>query len=261
MSKTLLKAFALVTLLAISVAFTGCAPAVQPLPSGFETPTSAARPTPVPIEDEPTAVILFTPTPAPTAVPNNGMVRFGEWPDNRVQLADAIVAYITVHGFNYVVEFVSLQQSTAHDALLKGDVDILTHFDRAAAADWYNENTRNGAIVDLGSIYESQPDIRIVVSAKFKDRAPDLVEFASRVKPGDVVFAELAAGISTGRIGITPVVAALTFFKNNDPLWPAWVPANVEEGVRLAISKGVNSFQRCIVLPNGRCAQNRPIGS
>jgi len=152
-----------------------------------------------------------------------------------------------------VVEFVALEAEAAPAALSRGDVDLLTHFDRSTAAAWYEEQTKSGTIVDLGSIYESEPDIRIIATAAFKERAPELALFAGKVKPGNESFANLAGGISEGRTGISPIVAALTVLKGQNELWSAWVPEEVATAARLRIAGGVVNFRPCTMRPNGRC--------
>jgi len=63
---------------AAAVGITAYSPEIEPLPSGFQTATpSPTRTRVIEIEDGPTAIPLLSPTPAATAVPTNGTVKFG----------------------------------------------------------------------------------------------------------------------------------------------------------------------------------------
>ena len=170
-------------------------------------------------------------------------------------LANAIAAYITVHGFQYTVEIVTVPQADAPAALLKGDIDLMLVFDRESGKGWYDEQIYAGNIFDLGSLYTDSPDLRIVGATSLRQRAADLVAFYGKVKPGDEAFDSQAAAISMSRTGTNALVAALTFFKNNSALWPEWMPAEVSGRVNTAIADKKTSLRTrdCIPGENNYC--------
>ncbi|MBM3934291.1 MAG: hypothetical protein FJ319_08325 [SAR202 cluster bacterium] len=204
-------------------------------------------------------------TPTPTAAPDatarptqtlpwfdhegKDIMRIGEWPDKPVQLANAMTGYIMVHGFDYNVEIIPVEQEEAGKTLLNGEIHVITMFDREASREWYDEKIKAGKIIDLGAIYESKPDVRIISEPTMKERAAELVTFYGKVKPGDEAFDAQAAGISTGRIGINPVVAAITYFKNNSTVWQPWVPSEIASRVSTAITDGKASLRNRACIP------------
>jgi len=183
-----------------------------------------------------------------------GIIRFAEWSDKPARLAASMMAYVVVHGFDYNVEVIALEQESAPEALLKGDVDVIAMLNRVAEKDWYDAQIAAGTILDMGPVYESRPDLRIVGSASLRLRAPELITFFGPVKPGEAQFEEQAALISSGRVGVTPIVASITYFKNNTAVWHTWMPAEVSANMDRAISTGKNTLR------NRACPPHDPFG-
>ncbi|MBM3935370.1 MAG: hypothetical protein FJ319_13945 [SAR202 cluster bacterium] len=212
----------------------------------------------------PTPTALAGATVAPTAVPpwmeeqGRGLVRIAEWPDRDVQLANALSGYAMVHGYGYSVEIVPLDEAAANEALLRGEVDVVAMLDRAGAEEWYSQGLASGVIVDLGAMRDADPGLRVVATAKLQARAADLADFFGRVSVNATAFDGAAAAISEGRTGVSPVVAALIYYKDPASGWQAWMPAEVADAVSAAIADGQSSLKNRGCIPTVSCGAPKP---
>ncbi len=176
-------------------------------------------------------------------VPIKGVIRLGNSKDSKsVQLENAIAGYIIVYGYEYKAELLEMSAEDQQAALPAGDLDILLEVSRTESADWYKRNTESGAMIDVGSLFETKPDLRIGIHPDLDARAPEVTAFLEKMTPGDERISNLASLISEGRAGVNPVAAALSFLKNHEETWTQWVPSEVADRVRAAIKAGKTSL-------------------
>ena len=107
-----------------------------------------------------------------------------------------------------------------------------------------------GALIDLGSL-SGDENLRLVVHGGLDDRAPELVEFLTAAKTAAAEIETRSAPITSGRIGVTPIVAAIKYLKEQEAEWTAWVPASIAEKVQAAISGGKTSLTNRKCIPSG----------
>ncbi len=186
-------------------------------------------------------------TPHPDDLLAIGTVRMATWDDKTINLENMLAGYIIAHGFSYEVELAETPRDGYHDALSTGQVDVVLEMPRTAAPEWYRQQTRSGAVIDVGSLLGPDSDVRIGVHSGLKERAPDVVAFLEKLSLGKEQLAELAARITGGFVAIKPNVAALMYLKSNRDDWSQWVPPSVAANVDSAIERGKASLRR------GRC--------
>ena len=245
------------------VALSACAPEQEdPLVFGARATAQAATPTPTPLPDEPTA------TPIPAEVmeqvaqersdtyldalyePTEGLVRMGIWDDKRIQLDNHLVGYVIVYGYDYGVEMVETTMEEYPGLLETGELDIVLQTS-PELGDWLAGRAEDGAVIDVGTIFEGKDGARIVVHGRLMERAPEIVDFLGAITANDEVFDSAAARITGGRLGINPNVASLIVLKNNEDLWTEWIPAEVVEKVKAAIESGKTDLQNRKCIPTG----------
>ena len=204
---------------------------------------------------------VFTPQPTDTTASEvtaadeaeqgvlTGPIKLVQWDDNTVKLENAIAGYIMVHGFGYTVELLEMSDTGYQESLPKGDIDMVMEM----APDWYPKHVQSGSVVDAGTFYQANPDIRIGVHSSVSNRAPELVEFLGKISQGDELLADLAGRITGGRVGINANTAALIFLKNHESVWSQWVTEPVVENVQTAIEAGKASLldRPCVPLGKG----------
>lgn len=245
------------------VALSACAPEQEdPLVFGARATAQAATPTPTPLPDEPTA------TPIPAEVmeqvaqersdtyldalyePTEGLVRMGIWDDKRIQLDNHLVGYVIVYGYDYGVEMVETTMEEYPGLLETGELDIVLQTS-PELGDWLAGRSDDGAVIDVGTMFEGKDGARIVVHGRLMERAPEIVDFLGAITANDEVFDSASARITGGRLGINPNVASLIVLKNNEDLWTEWIPAEVVEKVRAAIESGKTDLQNRKCIPTG----------
>ena len=245
------------------IALSACAPEQEdPLVFGARATAQAATPTPTPLPDEPTA------TPIPAEVmeqvaqersdtyldalyePTEGLVRMGIWDDKRIQLDNHLIGYVIVYGYDYGVEMVETTVEEYPGLLETGELDIVLQTS-PELGDWLAERSEDGAVIDVGTTFETTDGARIVVHGRLKERAPEIVDFLGAFTANDEVFDSAAARITGGRLGINPNVASLIVLKNNEDLWTEWIPAEVVEKVKAAIESGKSDLQNRKCIPTG----------
>ncbi len=166
-------------------------------------------------------------------------IRIAQWFENRVRVANAIAAYIMVYGYDYAVDLVETGPDEYQADLREGEIDVVLEMP---------EQRRGGSrgrwpIVDVGTIFESTPEIRVGVNRSLTETAPGVVEFLGKMRPGDQRLAGLAAQVTPGRTGISPTVAAVVFLRNHRAVWEQWLPDPVAERVGIAVSAGKMSLK------------------
>lgn len=76
-------------------------------------------------------------------------------------------------------------------------------------------------------------EVAVAVVSKFKDQAPAVAEFLSKMQvPNDQISTVLAWGDDNGA---TPEEVAVHFLKEHEAIWSAWVPAEVAEKVKASL--------------------------
>lgn len=223
-----------------------CADREDPIlaPRELATPTFApTRPTPTPtsvVKGEQASRDIF-------GFEYKDKVKIAQWDDKKVQLVNFIVGYPLVQGYVYEVELVDFTDGDYHAALKSGEVDVVLALSQTAARDWYENVTGSGEVVDVGSLFGDDSDLRIVVSARFKERLPDIVELLSAMTPGEEVISDLASRITGGRVGLKPSVAGLMYFKRNEDAWTRWMSSEATTGIKTAIEDGrTGLYRKCL---------------
>ncbi len=178
-------------------------------------------------------------------------VKFAEWDDEGLEFENFIVGYIVVQG--YIVDYdpVATSADGYHAALESGEVEVVLEMSRSSSPEWYKRVTESGAVLDVGSLFGDDSDLRIGVHAGLKERAPAIVELLGKMTPGQEKLDGLKARISGGRLGVTPSVAALTFLKRHEDEWTQWMPQDAVDGVKGAIAENKTSlYWKCLpVIP------------
>ncbi|MCY4529504.1 MAG: hypothetical protein OXD46_10815 [Chloroflexi bacterium] len=182
--------------------------------------------------------------------PTEGLVRMGIWDDKRVQLDSHLAGYIIVYGYDYGIEMVETTAEEYPGFLETGELDIVLQVS-PDLSDWLAEKSKDGAVLDVGTMVEETPGARVVVHGRLSERAPQIVDFLKSITADDEVFDSAAARITGGRLGINPNVAGLIVLKNNEELWTQWVPTEVEEKVKAAIESGKSDLQNRKCVPTG----------
>ena len=178
-------------------------------------------------------------------------VKIAEWDDNTVRLANFIVGYPLVQGYVYRVELVEIPNGDYHAALESGEVDVVVALSRTESANWYDDVTDSGKVVDVGSLFGEDSDLRIGVSAAFMERVPGVVELLRAMRPGEEVITDLASRITSGRVGLKPSVAGLMYFKRNEDVWTRWMSTEAIGGIKAAIEDGKTGLYRKCLQGNG----------
>ena len=244
--------YVVIVALVIALAGIACAPTDDPFDIAQRKAAKEGTPTPTPpVTPGGTAqggsATGSEATPHPDDIEAAGTIKLATWDDKNIDLENNIVGYVLVHGFNYTVELVDLPDASYEAALSVGDVDAVLGMSRTTSQQWYTEQTGSGVVIDTGSLFGPDSDVRIGVHISLKERAPEVVMFLQQVSPGEELLAELAANITEDRFGIKPDVAALMYLKNNRDQWTRWVPDNTAVAVNSAIERGK------IGLRKGRC--------
>ena len=200
-----------------------------------------------------------TPTPRPGETPEHVIetrhqtvsarepVRLADWSDNGINMQNFIVGYLIVYGYDHAVELVVVEPEAVGDALLNGEIDIALE----TPADWYEANKDSDKIIDAGRLHESDQSTRIVAVSTLQDRAPYLVEYLKKVRPGDEALAALESRITGGRVGITARVAGLIYIRENQETWQQWVGDSETELVATAVADGKTSLVNRLCVPDG----------
>ena len=183
-------------LMAMMLAMAGaaCAPEDEPFPFDYHgTPT----PSPVPVANATPERII---THKYDFISKGETIKIAEWDDNTLKMLNFLAGYVIVFGFDHTVELVDLEDRHYGDALLAGDVHLVLWMEE----DWHKTTGGDAGIVDLGTLYEAESNLRIGSSPALEEASRDIVDFLSSFVPGDEQVESLASRITGGRIGIRP---------------------------------------------------------
>ena len=209
----------------LAVAAAACAPEDEPFPFDYHgTPT----PSPVPVANATPERII---THKYDIISKGETIKIAEWDDNTLKMLNFLAGYVIVFGFDHEVELVDLGERHYGEALLAGDVHLVLWMED----DWHKTTGGDAGIVDLGTLYEAESNLRIGASPALEEASRDIVDFLSSFVPGDEQVEALASRITGGRIGIRPNVAGVKYFKENGEVWTKWIDADSAEAVQTAI--------------------------
>ncbi|MBM3934100.1 MAG: hypothetical protein FJ319_07340 [SAR202 cluster bacterium] len=180
-----------------------------------------------------------------------GTVRFADWSDNEIALLNNIAGYILVWGYDYKAELVDVNEGGYQAAATDGKVDVVMGVPKATASDWLKQQADSGKLVDASSPYGADGEIRIAHTTALKSGSAEVADFLQKISVDHQLITNQAAQISGGRTGIRPIVAALTFLKNNEPVWTAWLPVPIAENVKTSIAAGKTSLVKRDCIPTG----------
>lgn len=232
--------FALMVTLAL-IAGAACAPEEEPFPFEYHgTPT----PTPVPVANATPEKII---THKYDIISKGETIKIGEWDDNTLKMLNFLVGYVIIFGFDHAVELVDLEDRHYGDALLAGDVHIALWMEE----NWHNSTGDDAGIVDLGTLYEGESDLRIGASPALEEASKGIAEFLRSFVPGDETVDSLASRITGGRTGMRPNVAGVKYFKENSAVWTQWIAPEVAEGVQTAIDDNKTGLINRKCIPDG----------
>ena len=225
----------------LATAWTACAPEDEPFPFDYHgTPT----PTPVPVANVTPERII---THKYDVISKGETIKIAEWDDNTLKMLNFLAGYVIVFGFDHAVELVDLEDRHYGDALLAGDVHLVLWMDE----DWHNTTGGDAGIVDLGTVYETESDLRIGASPALEEASEEIVEFLRSFVPGDEPVESLASRITGGRIGMRPNVAGVKYFKENSEIWTQWIDSQIGEVVQSAIDDGKTGLVNRKCIPDG----------
>lgn len=229
----------LVTLFAMAGA--ACAPEDEPFPFDYHgTPT----PSPVPVADATPERII---THKYDIISKGETIKIAEWDDNTLKMLNFLAGYVIVFGFDHEVEVVDLGERHYGEALLAGDVHLVLWMEN----DWHKTTGGDAGIVDLGTLYEAESNLRIGASPALEEASQEIVQFLRGFVPGDEPVESIASRITGGRIGIRPNVAGVKYFKENREIWAAWIDAQTAEGVQTAIDGNKTGLINRKCIPDG----------
>ena len=175
------------------------------------------------------------------------LVKFAQWDDSGLEFENFIAGYIIVQGYVVDYEPVEVEADGYRSALETGEVEVVLEMSRSSSPEWYKRVTESGAVLDVGSLFGEDSDLRIGVHAGLKERAPAIVELLGKMSPGQETLDGLKARITGRRTGIRPAVAALMFFKRHEDEWTQWMPRDAVDGVKEAIDEGkTNLHRKCL---------------
>ena len=81
----------------------------------------------------------------------------GGW--ETLSINNAIAEYVIENGYDYPVETVI---TSWQEALVSGDVDVMMEVWQQNLGDWYRQESENGTIVTLATVYESGPQFFMI---------------------------------------------------------------------------------------------------
>ena len=225
----------------VAVGGAACAPEEEPFPFEYHgTPT----PTPVPVVN---ATPERTITHKYDIISKGETIKIAEWDDNTLKMLNFLAGYVIIFGFDHAVELVDLEDRHYGDALLAGDVHIALWMEE----DWYNSTGDDAGIVDLGTLYESESNLRIGASPALEEASKEITEFLRSFVPGDETVESLASRITGGRIGMRPNVAGVKYFKENSEVWTQWIAPEIAEDVQKAIDDNKTGLINRKCIPDG----------
>lgn len=235
--------YGLVVTLASVVALAGaaCTPKEEPFPFDYHgTPT----PTPVPVADATPERII---TQKYDIISTGETIKIAEWDDNTLKMLNFLAGYVIIFGFDHAVELVDLGERHYGEALLTGDVHLVLWMEE----DWHKSTGGDAGIVDLGTLYESETNLRIGASPALEEASNGIAGFLRSFVPGDETVESLASRITGGRIGMRPNVAGVKYFKENSEVWTQWIAPEFAEGVQKAIDDNKTGLINRKCIPDG----------
>ena len=225
----------------VTAAGVACAPEDEPFPFQYHgTPT----PTPVPVANATPEKII---THKYDIISKGETIKIAEWDDNTLKMLNFLAGYVIVFGFDHAVELVDLGDRHYGEALLAGDVHLVLWMEEG----WHKSTGADAGILDAGSLYEGESDLRIGASPALEEASQEIIEFLGRFVPGDETVESLAARITGGRIGMRPNVAGVKYFKENGEVWTQWTGAEIANGVQAAIDGGKTGLINRKCIPDG----------
>lgn len=235
--------YALVVTLSSALALAGaaCAPEDEPFPFDYHgTPT----PTPVPVANATPEKII---THKYDIISQGETIKIAEWDDNTLKMLNFLAGYVIIFGFDHAVELVDLGDRHYGEALLAGDVHLVLWMEE----DWHRSTGSDAGIVDLGTLYEAEANLRIGASPALEEASKEITEFLRNFVPGDETVESLASRITGGRIGMRPNVAGVKYFKENGEVWTQWIDPEIAEGVQKAIDDNKTGLINRKCIPDG----------
>ena len=145
------------------------------------------------------------------------------------------------------MELVDLEDRHYGDALLAGDVHLVLWMEE----DWHEATGSDAGIVDLGTLYEAESNLRIGSSPVLEEASQEIVQFLGSFVPGDEPVESIASRITGGRIGMRPNVAGVKYFKENKELWSQWIDEEIAEAVQEAVDGGKTGLINRKCIPDG----------
>ncbi|MCY4528559.1 MAG: hypothetical protein OXD46_05960 [Chloroflexi bacterium] len=222
-------------------AVAACAPEDEPFPFDYHgTPT----PTPVPVANATPEKII---TQKYDIISKGETIKIAEWDDNSLKMLNFLAGYVIIFGFDHAVELVDLGDRHYGDALLAGDVHLVLWMDE----EWYKTTGADAGILNIGTLYQSESDLRIGASPALQDASRDIIEFLGSFVPGDDTVESLASRITGGRIGMRPNVVGVKYFKENGEIWTQWIDAEAGDAVQTAIDEGKTGLINRKCIPDG----------
>ena len=226
---------------AVVVAGAACAPEDEPFPFEYHgTPT----PTPVPVAN---ATPERNITHKYDIISKGETIKIAEWDDNTLKMLNFLAGYVIVFGFDHAVELVDLEDRHYGEALLAGDVHLVLWMED----DWHSTTGGDASIVDLGTLYEAESNLRIGASPALEELSSEIIAFLSSFVPGDEPVESIASRITGGRIGIRPNVAGMKYFKENRDIWTEWIDGETADAVQAAVDDGKTGLVNRKCIPDG----------
>ncbi len=241
----------LLAVVGVAAAFIACGAKEDPFAVGDREATGGDTTPVLPEAEQPTtASEQATSTDAQTrerleaddveGPPQDELIKFANWEENRVKLTNYIAAFIVAHGLDRPVRIIEVKQEDYKQALLDNDVDIVLE----AASDWVGEQANGGKVVALQTLSSESPETRIALHASMRERAPDVVDFLSAYAPAGETMRAQAARMTGGRLGQRANTLTLTFLKRSEAMWAPWVEASVAHLVKSEVAKGTVTLCR-----------------
>ena len=184
-----------------------------------------------------------TPIATPTAGPRSTerkeptkdeLIKFAQWEDNRIKLANWVAAYLIAHGLDHPVRLIDVEDGRYEDLFKTNDVDIVMEADN----EWAKQQVDSGVATSIGTVVTGESTSTLLIHNSLIDRAPGVVEFLHSYGFDKEDFASRAATIRGGRLARTAGIVGLTFIKRNEQVWTLWVTPEEADAVREEMQDG-----------------------
>ena len=174
----------------LAMAGAACAPEDEPFPFDYHgTPT----PSPVPVADATPEKII---THKYDIISKGETIKIAEWDDNTLRMLNFLAGYVIIFGFDHAVERSPSGrprgQALWRQTLLAGDVHLVLWMEE----DWHEATGGDAGIVDLGTVYEAESNLRIGSSPALEEASQEIVQFLGSFVPGDAPSCSPCTGLS-----------------------------------------------------------------